>query len=63
MSEITQASPQASPTASISVAVQSRDLAPKMQESFRLSQDLIDQIDPMIGMEGISPYDFESQTC
>ena len=58
-----QASPQASPEASVSVAVQSRDLAPKQQESFRLSQDLIDQIDPMIGMEGISPYDFESQPC
>ena len=58
-----QASPQASPAASVSLAVQSRDLAPKQQESFRLSQDLIEQIDPMIGMEGISPYDFESQTC
>ena len=63
VSEISQASPKASPVASVSVAVQSRDLAPKQQESFRLSQDLIDQIDPMIGMEGISPYDFESQTC
>ena len=58
-----QASPQVSPAASVSVAVQSRDWIPKQQESFRLSQDLIDQIDPMIGMEGISPYDFESQTC
>ena len=62
-SETDQASPQASPAASVSVVVQSRDLAPKQQESFRLSQDLIDQIDPMIGMEGISPYDFESQPC
>jgi len=58
-SETALASPQASPATSVSVAVQSRDLAPKQQESFRLSQDLIDQIDPMIGMEGISPYDFE----
>ena len=63
VSTIDQASPQASPATSISVAVQSRDLAPKQQESFRLTQDLIDQIDPMIGMEGISPYDFESQPC
>ena len=62
-SETAQASPQASPVASVSVAVQSRDWAPKQEESFRLTQDSIDQIDPMIGMEGISPYDFESQTC
>ena len=63
VSEITQATPQAGLVASEPGEVQTRDSSPKQEETFRLSQDLIDQIDPMIGMEGISPYDFESQTC
>ena len=63
VSEITQATPQAGLAASEPGEVQTRDSSPKQEESFRLTQDSIDQIDPMIGMEGISPYDFESQTC